>query len=265
MIQKYLGMTFVEAINRFPSYVRGAILQTIASHKRILKYNFILGRPNIVLVPGLFCSPSIFNELGYELNKNANVFVPPPFPYYFSMFSNTGRVDRSANELGKYIKQLANEGIESVSLVGHSLGGIIILKTLQNYFNGNIIPFTGIDNIILMASPIYGSPMARLLKFIPACKDIFPDSNTIKSLDPMLKEIDCTINSGFDSAVPLYYQMLHFNTIDCKFFILDDFQHMDFYIGNKKKIKLTSNIITNVITESNENSIRKYRSKIEQV
>jgi pimeloyl-ACP methyl ester carboxylesterase len=128
MIREYLGMSGKDAIKRLPSYIRGSILQTIASHQEVRDYNHSVDNPHVLLVPGLFCSPSVFNNLGEELESELNVWTPTPFPYWFSMLCNTAAIEKSAVELCKTLYYMNAEGVYRVSLVGHSLGGLIIAK-----------------------------------------------------------------------------------------------------------------------------------------
>jgi hypothetical protein len=244
IIKEYLGMETNDVIKRLPSYIRGSVLQTIASHSKPRKYPRNPDNPNLMFVPGLFCSPSVFNSIGERIEDQVNVYLPKPFPYWFSMLCNTGSVQQSSVELCKELKHLANEGVEKISLVGHSLGGIIILESYDDE------AFSIVDKVILMSTPLNGSPITKLLGFIPACKDLQPGSNILRNLD--YGKISSVMVSELDSIVP-YNCQIPFSSedqfFDGKVHQCSGFQHMDFFVGSKHQIDEVANYILHELKE----------------
>lgn len=238
MFQKYLGMNGKEVLHRLPSYLRGAVKQTILSHQAPRSFKYVDGRPNIVLVPGLFCSPSVFNKLGGEMEERINVLLPPPFPYTYSLLTNTCCIEQSTKILLVYLEDLRKQGIKCVSLVGHSLGGLIALKTA---LESDIDIHPDIDKLICIASPLRGSPVTQLLQFIPACKDMNITSNTIQELCEKHYMIDHMIISTKDSIVPCKYQTPY--STYTRIHHMVDYQHMDFYVGSKQQIEDTAELL----------------------
>lgn len=239
MFKKYLGMSAYDALTRFPSYVRGSILQTLYSHQKSKEFKYIAGRPNVVLVPGLFCSPSVFNKLGTMMEDRVNVFTPPPFPYYASLLNNIAGLEKTTDCLVEYLRYLKNEGIDKVSLVGHSYGGLICLNTVIRV--ALFDPYPSINKLICVASPLKGTPVAQLLQFIPACRDMTPGKDAITYLSKYHHIIDTIMVSELDTVVPFGFQ--HTASSANRYIIMGGYQHMDFYVGSEEQIQNTADIL----------------------
>lgn len=237
MFQEYFGMSGKEVFRRLPSYIRGSVVQTVLSHMPSKKFKYETNRPNIVLVPGLFCSPSVFNRLGSMMEDRVNVFTPPPFPYYHSIAINTANLEQTSNHLLKYLKYLKSKHISVVSLVGHSYGGLICLSANQTI---DSISYPITDKLICMATPLYGSPFTKLLPFIPACKQMVPGNDKLYDLALNHGDINTVLVAEKDSTVPpesqipYMYQKIH---------RMEGYQHMDFYAGTKQQVKETADIL----------------------
>lgn len=74
--------------------------------------------------------------------------------YVFNYPSVTGTLDENAGRLARFIEE---NGIERSHLVGHSLGGLVILRMLANRYSD--IP----GRIVCVGSPLRGSRAAAIL------------------------------------------------------------------------------------------------------
>lgn len=236
----YLGSRLVEFSRRLPSLVRGVTLQTVASLQRPATFRHE-GGPAVMLVPGLFCAPGAMNQLGRELEAlGLDVHLPRAFPYYRGTLANTGPVERSVQILLEDLEVLATEhDVQEITLVGHSLGGIIALAAAVHAPDSTRILPRAVG-ILLLAPPLDGTPLAVPLRpFLPAAREISPRAERLRFVRAAMGHITQTFTAGADSLVPLESQeglavpTVHF----------DDFQHMDFFVGTKEQVKRAARAI----------------------
>ena len=83
----------------------------------------------------------------------------------FSYASVTSSMAANAQALGKYLSELRAERLH---LVGHSLGGLVILKLFESGDAARLPP----GRIVLLGSPLNGSLAARNLARLPLGKKI---------------------------------------------------------------------------------------------
>jgi pimeloyl-ACP methyl ester carboxylesterase len=109
----------------------------------------------VVYVHGLWLSGNeagiLLRRLGRELNATTRAFS------YRSVASS---VSESAQALGKFLSQ---QRAETLHLVGHSLGGLVILKLFENGDHQQLPP----GRIVLLGSPLNGSRAAQNLARLP--------------------------------------------------------------------------------------------------
>jgi pimeloyl-ACP methyl ester carboxylesterase len=114
----------------------------------------------IVYVHGLWLSGNeagiLLRRLARQLNAKTRAFSYP------SVASN---ISDSARALGEF---LAQQRTETLHLVGHSLGGLVILKLFEN---GARLPLPP-GRIVLLGSPLNGSRAAQNLARLPFGKKI---------------------------------------------------------------------------------------------
>ena len=115
----------------------------------------------VVYVHGLWLTGNeggiLLRRLGRELNAKTRAFSYP------SVRSN---ISESALALGKF---LSEQRAETLHLVGHSLGGLVILRAFED---GSLEPQLPRGRIVLMGSPLGGSRAARNLAAVPLGKKI---------------------------------------------------------------------------------------------
>jgi 1-acyl-sn-glycerol-3-phosphate acyltransferase len=262
-VEAILGARSREFAQRIPSFLRGAILQSIAAYAPPAAYTHT-GGPALMLVPGLFCTPSVFNRLGLELERyGVDVYLPRPFPLGHGVLANIAPVHHSAAILLEDLQRLkTEEGIEEITLVGHSIGGIISLAAIATAEDGAYdLPL--IRGVVALAAPLEGAPMARLFQFLPACRDIVPGSAVLVDIEKALPFVQRILATGFDSMVPEHSQ----NTQDTDRIVLSDWQHMDFFVGPEDRVRLTAQLIANLlpgtrIPEPSEKSMTSRRQQM---
>lgn len=105
----------------------------------------------VVYVHGLWLSGNeagiLLRRLSRELNAKTRAF---------SYSSMTSSISDSAQALGKFLSQ---QRAETLHLVGHSLGGLVILKLFESGKGAQLPP----GRIVLLGSPLNGSRAARNL------------------------------------------------------------------------------------------------------
>lgn len=241
--RQYLGMTMDETVERFPSFLTGSMKQGAACFRPVASFARNNG-PALMLVPGLFCMPSIFNDVGSRLEAaGVDVYLPRPFPPGFGVLANTARVDSAVEVLLQDLEGMYEDGIESVYLAGHSLGGIITLRALERAeFEGRRIPRA--EKVIVISSPLGGAPLAGLLaSIIPACRDIAPGSDFLKEIAPTMKRITHMVFSDFDFLVPGVVP----RTETAEMILMKRFQHMDFYVGDSDKLDIAAETLLSLL------------------
>ncbi|MBX2883329.1 MAG: alpha/beta fold hydrolase [Granulosicoccus sp.] len=99
-----------------------------------------------VLVHGLWMHGAVMRAMGRMLE--AHGFRTYSLSYDF--------LNRSPEENAQQLyRKIGELGARRVNLVGHSLGGIVVLHLLHQY------PHDGIGKIVLIGSPVRGSSVAR--------------------------------------------------------------------------------------------------------
>jgi pimeloyl-ACP methyl ester carboxylesterase len=85
----------------------------------------------------------------------------------FSYRSVADDVAANADALAQFLRPL---GSDEVHLVGHSLGGLVILKFLENELAQPSAPALPPGRVVLMGSPLQGIAVARSLSRFPLLK-----------------------------------------------------------------------------------------------
>ncbi len=231
---------------RLPGFLIGSIFQTAATFEKERSFSFDKNRVNIILVPGAFCTSSVMNKLGQMLENNGfNIFLPSDLPYYYGPLANTCPLKDAAKVLIRDVYKIMDDfSIKSFYIVGHSNGGLIPLIALDLDIGGRYVEaFRG---LITLATPFKGTDIAAIVKpILPVAKDILPNKNLIENIKGAKEKILLCIQSGNDFLVPPEYQ--HPDNITP--FIFEDFNHMDFIVGNESNIRRTADKITEIIYE----------------
>jgi pimeloyl-ACP methyl ester carboxylesterase len=95
-------------------------------------------------------------RLARELNAESRAFGYP---------SVKSSVDANADALGKYLSELP---ADTLHLVGHSLGGLVILKLFETPLGGRLPP----GRVVFLGSPLNGSRAAMNLARLPFGKPL---------------------------------------------------------------------------------------------
>ena len=107
-----------------------------------------MSREAVVLVHGLWMHGLIMRWLAKRLQEAG--YLTREFSYHTVSHS----VDENANALRNFIKDI---DADRIHLVGHSLGGIVILHMLNRY------PETVSGRVVLLGSPLRGSRVAAAM------------------------------------------------------------------------------------------------------
>ena len=115
----------------------------------------------VVLVHGLwYRAPGMAVMAGRLRRRGWNVDV-------FSYPSVARRFDASVRALGRFVR---DTGAQRVHLVGHSLGGLLILRLLQR--DPDIPP----GRVVLVGTPVHGSRTARRMRGWPLLSRLLGNS-----------------------------------------------------------------------------------------
>lgn len=222
----------VKYLKTLPSFYVSSMKQTVATIERRFPFEPAPPRPT-VLVPGAFCTGSVMNRLGRDLEQRGiSVCVPPTFPYYFSALANLCRLQRSAEALAGWLDDLgADRGFEEVNVVGHSNGALIALLAAGR------LSRVRVRRVVSMAAPFGGFPAARPLGlFIPCCRDIAADSDTLQKAVAAQDLVALCLVAERDSLLPPVLQFIPGSDR----VVMQGFQHMDFIVGKTGQIKKTA-------------------------
>ncbi len=116
----------------------------------------------VVLTPWFWCLPHTMSLLWKHLQESMNIIYAPTHRI------NTVSIKVSAKELEEKLSIFSwYLHFEDISLVWHSMGGLIVVETLKNMVSERV------QNIITISSPFQGTPMANFCSpFLKACEEI---------------------------------------------------------------------------------------------
>ena len=242
------GVPLQQLASRFPSWVRGAWLQSVACYDAPARFAR-RGGPAVLLVPGLFCTPSVMNRLGRELEAlGVDCFlVPQPYPHLGGLLANTCRLEQAAQLLlGDLARLRWEHGVEEVTIVGHSNGGMIALLALDS-LDAETRALPAVRGVVTLAGPFGGSPFAAWLSdVIPACRDVAPRSVTLARISRQAGHVRLALAAGGDLLVP---------TVEAArpgavpFEVMPGWQHMDFIVGTSAQVRETAERVVAVLPD----------------
>jgi pimeloyl-ACP methyl ester carboxylesterase len=222
-------------LKTIPSFYVSSAKQTLATLQPRIPFEPAPPRPT-VLVPGAFCTGSVMNRLGRELEgRGLSVCVPPSFPYYLSALANTCRLQRSAEAFSGWLDDLAaRHRVSKVDVVGHSNGALIALLGVS------MLRRVRVRRVVTMAAPFGGFPAARPLGLvIPCCRDIFAGSAVLEKVLSAKESVALCLVADRDSLLPPVVQFLS----GSRKVVMEGFQHMDFIVGKPEQIGKTADEI----------------------
>ncbi len=118
----------------------------------------------VVLVHGLDDPGTVWVDLVPFLREAGHT------PYRFR-YPDDQAIRESADRLGKALRRLRDAGTDRVSLVGHSMGGLVARATVaaeEHYASdgdgGEALP--AVERLIMLGTPNHGTPMAHLRFFL---------------------------------------------------------------------------------------------------
>ncbi len=118
------------------------------------------GRGSVVLVHGLDDPGKVWRSLAPELHAAG-------FDVWLVQYPNDQPIAESAGLFFEELKGLTKEGVDSVSIVAHSMGGLVSREMLTRPETGyaaaarkGVVP--EVNALIMVGTPNYGSPMARV-------------------------------------------------------------------------------------------------------
>ncbi|MEY9877665.1 pimeloyl-ACP methyl ester carboxylesterase [Streptacidiphilus sp. MAP12-33] len=128
----------------------------------------------VLLVHGLFDNRAVFTVLRHHLRLQGLEHV---HALNYSPFCLD--VPRAAVLVGRQVERLRRvyDG-EPVTLVGHSLGGLI-----ARYYVQRLGGSASVRSVVTLTTPHHGTEAARLLQPLPIVRQLRPDSAVLASLD----------------------------------------------------------------------------------
>ena len=190
-------------------------------------FDFGNNAPTIVLVPGFFSVAKDMTYIGEPMKEKMNVAYVPDLPHL-------GMADlmRSVVTVREKIKKvLQEEKNGDLNLLGHSLGGVLMLDVLGDKdFEAH--------RFIALSTPFKGAPFARWFPFFKSARQLAPESTYLTNLEGI--HIDKTVVdvhvSLLDGEVPPEYQVPHSSiSPDITIIKHPDFKHFDYMLGKKAK------------------------------
>ncbi len=238
-----LGMPAHVFLRRLPSLLRGGMRQSWAGLQAPERFTHT-GGPAVMLIPGLFCTPSVFNRLGRELaTLGLDVYLPRPFGFYHGVLANTDRLVHSLDMLLEDLERLKAGGLSRITLVGHSMGGLLALAALDAAARGGH-DLPDLAAPVLLATPVNGAPIARpFAALVPACRDVLPEAVILQRLRAILPEVGRVVLSAEDSLLPEGLQLAP----PADVVRMSGFQHMDFYVGNVEQVQRSARVIAEAV------------------
>ncbi len=231
-------MNHLEYLKSLPSYVTGSVKQTLATLEPPREFQ-VSGETPLVLIPGAFCTSSVMNQLGQELEKQGfNVVLSPNFPYFMSALANLCRLDEAVDMFVDWLDELGKKhGVKEVDVAAHSNGGLITLLAQERIENHRNLSRVKVRNMVTMATPFGGLPFAKYLGLVlPCCQDLVYGTETLERAHQAGHVVKrCLVASG-DSLVPPDNQFID----PSRKTVMHGFQHMDFIVGGGEKVTRTA-------------------------
>ena len=138
---------------RFASGTFEQCLMELERQKKIRRLEPYRGKA-VVLLHGIMRSAKSFNPFRRELEKKGYHVYSVDYP------STRVSIEQAADYLHQVLQSL--EGIDQLSLIGHSMGGLVIRAWFQEHEDARI------DKVIMLGTPNQGAEMAEALKnFLP--------------------------------------------------------------------------------------------------
>jgi triacylglycerol esterase/lipase EstA (alpha/beta hydrolase family) len=147
-------------------------------------------RNALVLVPGLFADEHPFGPLIEELSYNSQ-----PWQIWRFMYPTSLTVDEIAKQLSNSLESHAGE-YDSITLIGHSLGGIIEQRALVDAKDRQLEWLAKVGKVVLVGTPNDGSPAKEIYSRL---------FNSLMNLDTAAKLFD--INSDIIQTITQPQQM----------------------------------------------------------
>ncbi|WP_042365520.1 esterase/lipase family protein [Streptacidiphilus neutrinimicus] len=132
------------------------------------------GHSPVLLVHGLFDNRAVFTVLRHNLHVHGWDHV---HALNYSPFSLD--VPRAATLLGRHVERLRRVyGGEPVTIIGHSLGGLIARYYVQRLGGDALVP-----RVVTLATPHQGTEAARLLQPLPIVRQLRAGSAVLAELE----------------------------------------------------------------------------------
>lgn len=127
----------------------------------------------VLLVHGIIDNHSIFTLLGRTLRRRGFADVS-----WFDYGLLTSDVRRAAADLGIAIERLVSRsGYDQVSVVGHSLGGLI-----ARYYIQRMDGHQRVQTLVTLGTPHQGTALARVGQVLPLVGQLTPESSVLQEL-----------------------------------------------------------------------------------
>jgi hypothetical protein len=211
--------TLRNILQRVLDYCVGTVLEVLSIFTAILASLFAFRNENPKSLrssaPGTIKRVTILVH-GFLHNRTAWIYLRPQLeskPEVGTLFTlNLGSPFQSIESYAEIlrrqlseIKKMAPDDLLEVNLVGHSMGGLVSLHYAVENLEWNVQNGIQVVNIVTLASPLQGTPVAHLASWCcPCAKEMLPGSNFLRNLHKKankLSVIPFSIGCGTDFIV----------------------------------------------------------------
>ena len=158
-------------------YSYAAALKIVSCFSKKPHINNKPGRPNIILIPGVYESHYHFKKVSDTLSSGFNII------HTSSIYNKSRGVNYDADAINTYIN---DKKLSNVIMIGHSSGGLTATRCLMRSKN--------ISRVITIATPFHGVANGRLLR-TKLVRELLPSSEVIKCFSNLDSQILMKITS----------------------------------------------------------------------
>lgn len=191
--------------------------------------------PTILICHWFFCNVQRLWDLWKSLSSDFNVVYSETLP-----FLNLSSIEIASQKFQKKLDQVLKKNPRELILLGHSMGGLIILNTVKDYTSH-------ISKIITCATPYRWCDTAKWWKsYVPACRNLVCDSlflNDFEIPEDIILEYHTSLQDGLVSYQNQHPKKLHKNI---KEVLHQDFNHLDFII-NRQDRQTTKEFVQKIV------------------
>lgn len=147
------------------------------------------GDPTVMLYPGYFLTSLYLNDLAEGLAQQGEVPLIGHYPFWQDL-------QKTVFAEGEYLDRICQKKGNRVSLIGHSLGGLVVCSLAQEYSSL-------VEKVIAVGSPFQGTNVAKLKKLVEGSRYEYLGESCAQML-PGSKFLTKLAEKGFSKEVEFY-------------------------------------------------------------